>query len=295
MEDVLKIGQDRFRSRLILGSARYPNHDVMLRALQAGGADLVTVSIRRVNLDDRTGENLLSLLRRANYRLLPNTAGCYTVRDAVLTAELAREALQTDLIKLEIIADEDTLYPDAEKLLEAARQLVGKGFRVMPYSIDDPITCRKLEDIGCVAVMPLGAPIGSGMGVLNPYNLELIRSKVTVPLIVDAGIGTASDVAIAMELGCDGVLLDTAVAHARDSVLMAEAMRLACEAGRKAFLAGRIPRKSFAEASSPRQGRIETARPRGSPNRPPEPAPAKSAGGASSPAGAIAAGGKAAG
>lgn len=258
--DALKIGTETLQSRLILGSARYPNHDVLLRALKAGGAELVTVAIRRVNLDDPTGENLLSLLKKDGYRLLPNTAGCHTVRDAVLTAELAREALGTNLIKLEIIADEDTLYPDAEKLLEGARILVSKGFQVLPYCIDDPITCRKLEDAGCVAVMPLGSPIGSGMGILNPYNLNLILERVKVPVIVDAGIGTASDVAIAMEMGCAGVLVDTAVAHAKDSVLMAEAMKLAVQAGRKARLAGRIPRKYFAEASSPRHGMIGTAR-----------------------------------
>jgi len=260
MDQPLKIGSETFASRLILGSARYPNHDVMLRALRAGGAELVTVAIRRVNLNDPTGENLVSLLRRERYRLLPNTAGCYTVRDAVVTAELAREALETNLIKLEIIADEDTLYPDAEKLLEAAQILVGKGFQVLPYSIDDPITCKKLEDLGCVAVMPLGSPIGSGMGILNPYNFSIIRAKVGVPLILDAGVGTASDVALAMELGCDGVLLDTAVAHAQDPVLMAEAMRHACLAGRQARLAGRIPRKYFAEASSPGEGLIDTRR-----------------------------------
>jgi len=258
--DALQLGPETFGSRLILGSARYPNHDVLLRALKAGGAELVTVAIRRVNLDDPTGENLLSLLKKEGYRLLPNTAGCHTVRDAVLTAELAREALGTNLIKLEIIADEDTLYPDAEKLLEGARQLVAKGFQVLPYSIDDPITCKKLEDIGCVAVMPLGSPIGSGMGVLNPYNLALILGKVKVPVIVDAGIGTASDAAIAMELGCAGVLVDTAVAHAKDPVLMAEAMKLAVQAGRRARLAGRIPRKSFAEASSPKKGMIQATR-----------------------------------
>jgi thiazole synthase len=260
MDQPLKIGSETFASRLILGSARYPNHDVMLKALRAGGAELVTVAIRRVNLDDPTGENLVSLLRREKYRLLPNTAGCYTVRDAVITAELAREALETNFIKLEIIADEDTLYPDAEKLLEATQILVGKGFQVLPYCIDDPITCKKLEDLGCVAVMPLGSPIGSGMGILNPYNFTIIRSKVSVPLILDAGVGTASDAALAMELGCDGVLLDTAVAHAQDPALMAEAMRHACLGGRQAFLAGRIPRKYFAEASSPSEGKIDTRR-----------------------------------
>ena len=256
MDDALTLAGQTFRSRLILGTARYPNHNVLMKALAAGGAELVTVAIRRVNLADETVENLVSLLRKQNIRLLPNTAGCHTVRDAVVTAELAREALETDFIKLEVIADEDTLYPDAEKLLEGARILVEKGFKVMPYCTDDPIVCRKLEDLGCVAVMPLGAPIGSGMGILNRYNISLIRDAIKVPLIVDAGVGTASDVAVAMELGCDGVLLNTAVAQAKNPVLMAEAMRQACQAGRKAFLAGRIPRKFFAEASSPNSGVI---------------------------------------
>ena len=256
MNDELKIGGDTFTSRLILGTARYPNNDVLLKALAAGGAEMVTVAIRRVNLNDTTGEDVLSLLRKRKLTILPNTAGCYTVKDAVVTAELAREVLETDFIKLEIIADEDTLYPDAEKVLEGARILVEKGFKVMPYCTEDPIICRKLEDLGCVAVMPLGAPIGSGMGILNPYNITLIRNVLSVPLIVDAGVGTASDVAVAMELGCDGVLLNTAVAQAREPVMMAEAMRQACEAGRKAYLAGRIPRKFHAEASSPTQGRI---------------------------------------
>jgi len=256
MNDVLKIGEETFSSRLILGTARYPNNDVLLKALAAGGAELVTVAIRRVNLDDPTGENVISLLRKNKFRILPNTAGCYTVKDAVVTAELAREVLETDFIKLEVIADEDNLYPDSEKVLEGARVLIEKGFKVMPYCTEDPIVCKKLEDLGCVAVMPLGAPIGSGMGILNPYNISLVRNAVSVPLIVDAGVGTASDVAVAMELGCDGVLLNTAVAQARDPVLMAEAMRQACEAGRKAWLAGRIPRKYFAEASSPKEGKI---------------------------------------
>lgn len=256
MDTPLIIGGTSYGSRMILGSSRYPSNEILLQALKAGGAELVTVAIRRVNLDDPTGENVLSLLRKNNFDVLPNTAGCYTVRDAVITAELAREALETDLIKLEIIADEDTLYPDSEKVLEAARTLIDKGFRVMPYCNDDPITCRKLEDLGCVAVMPLGSPIGSGMGILNRYNISLIREKVTVPLIVDAGVGTASDVAVAMELGCDGVLLNSAVAGAKDPTLMAEAMRNAVDAGRKAYLAGRIPRKYFAEASSPESGKI---------------------------------------
>jgi thiazole synthase len=256
MNDELKIGGETFSSRLILGTARYPNNEVLLQALAAGGADMVTVAIRRVNLNDPTDENILSLLRKRNIRILPNTAGCYTVKDAVVTAELAREVLETDFIKLEVIADEDTLYPDSEKVLEAARELVQKGFKVMPYCTEDPIVCKKLEDLGCVAVMPLGAPIGSGMGILNPYNITLVRNVVTVPLIVDAGVGTASDVAVAMELGCDGVLLNSAVAQAKEPLMMAEAMRQACQAGRKAYLAGRIPRKFFAEASSPKQGRI---------------------------------------
>ncbi len=256
MDDLLRVGSKTFSSRLILGTARYPNHEVLLKALAAGGAEMVTVAIRRVNLNDTTGEDLLSLLRKHKLAILPNTAGCYTVKDAVVTAELAREALETDFIKLEIIADEDTLYPDAEKVLEGARILIEKGFQVMPYCTEDPIICKRLEDLGCVAVMPLGAPIGSGMGILNPYNISLIRNAVKVPLIVDAGVGTASDVAVAMELGCDGVLLNTAVAQAREPVMMAEAMRQACEAGRKAYLAGRVPRKFFAEASSPKDGQI---------------------------------------
>ncbi len=255
--EILRIGNRELRSRLIMGTGRFPNHDVLLKALRVSGTDLVTVAIRRIDLDDPTGETLVSLLRRENYRLLPNTAGCYTVQDAVMTAELAREALGTDLIKLEIIADEDTLYPDAEKVLEGARTLIDKGFQVMPYCTDDPIVCKKLEDLGCVAVMPLGAPIGSGMGILNPYNLALIRDKLSGPLIVDAGVGTASDAALAMELGCDGVLLNTAVAHARDPVLMATAMRQAVEAGRRAYRAGRIPRKTYAAPSSPTEGMIQ--------------------------------------
>lgn len=256
MTDELTLGGEIFTSRLILGTARYPNNDVLLKALKAGGAEMVTVAIRRVNLDDPTGENVLSLLQKNKLKILPNTAGCYTVKDAVVTAELAREVLETDFIKLEIIADEHTLYPDAEGVLEGARILVEKGFKVMPYCTEDPIICKKLEDLGCIAVMPLGAPIGSGMGILNPYNISLIRNVVSVPLIVDAGVGTASDVAVAMELGCDGVLLNSAVAQSREPVMMAEAMRQACEAGRKAFLAGRIPRKFHAEASSPNAGRI---------------------------------------
>jgi thiazole synthase len=250
-----KLAGRSLRSRLIVGTARYPSLDVMARSLAASGAEMVTVAIRRVNLKDSHDGSVLDLVR-GRYTLLPNTAGCYTARDAVLTAELAREALETDLVKLEVIGDDRTLFPDVEQLLAAAGELVRLGFTVLPYCNDDPITCRKLEDLGCAAVMPLGAPIGSGMGIQNPYNLRIIREVVSVPVIVDAGVGTASDVAVAMELGCDGVLLNTAIAGARHPVKMAEAMRKACEAGRLAFEAGRIPRKLFATASSPLEGMI---------------------------------------
>lgn len=255
-QDPLILAGVSFRSRLILGTARYPSADVMLRALKASGTEMVTVAVRRVKVGTETGEDLYSLLRMAGYRILPNTAGCYTAKEAVLTAELAREALSTDWVKLEVIGDDKTLFPDVQELLSAAAALVKEGFVVLPYCNDDPITCRKLEDLGCAAVMPLGAPIGSGMGIRNPYNIQIIRERARVPVIVDAGVGTASDVAIAMELGCDGVLLNTAVARARRPVLMAEAMRKAAEAGRAAYLAGRIPVKLYAEASSPMEGRI---------------------------------------
>ena len=243
-----------YHSRLLLGSARYPSRHVLLEALAASGTQLVTVALRRVGA---AGEgNLYDALRAEGYELLPNTAGCYTARDAVLTAELAREALATDRIKLEVIADDETLLPDVAGLLDAARTLVERGFTVLPYTNDDPVTAAKLEDLGCAAVMPLGAPIGSGLGIRNPHNIELIRHRASVPVIVDAGVGTASDVAVAFELGCDAVLLNTAVARARAPVEMARAMRHAAEAGRGAFRAGRIPRKFFGEASSPLEGRI---------------------------------------
>lgn len=245
------------RSRLLLGTGRYPSRQVLLDALEASGTELVTVAIRRVGLGGG-GDSLYEALRARGLHLLPNTAGCFTARDAVLTAELAREALGTDRVKLEVIADEDTLLPDVEGLLAAARDLVRRGFRVLPYTSDDPVTARKLEDLGCAAVMPLGAPIGSGLGIRNPHNIELIRSRARVPVVVDAGVGTASDVTIAFELGCDAVLLNTAVARARDPVRMARAMRHAAEAGREAFLAGRMPRKYYAEASSPTEGRVRT-------------------------------------
>jgi thiazole synthase len=253
----LVIAGRAFRSRLFLGSAQYPNRQVMLDSLEASGAEAVTVALRRVSVE-RGAENLYELLKE-RYFLLPNTAGCYTARDAVLTAELAREALGTDWIKLEVIGDDETLFPDVEQLLSAAAELVAKGFVVLPYCNDDPVTARKLQDIGCAAVMPLGAPIGSGMGIRNPYNIEIIRDLCQVPVIVDAGVGTASDAALAMELGCDGVLMNSAIARARDPVRMAAAMRHAVEAGRLAFEAGRIPRRLYAQASTPSEGLATTA------------------------------------
>ncbi len=252
----LVIAGKEFTSRLIVGSARFPNPQVMLDALEASGTEIVTVAIRRVNLKDASAENILNLIDRKKYFVLPNTAGCYTAKEAVLTAQLAREALETNWVKLEVIGDDETLFPDVPELLRAAEQLLRDGFVVLPYCNDDPITCRKLADMGCAAVMPLGAPIGSGMGIRNPYNIQIIRDMVNVPLIVDAGVGTASDVAIAMELGADGVLLNTAIAGAQHPVKMANAMRLAVEAGRLAYEAGRIPRKLYATPSSPVEGVI---------------------------------------
>ena len=254
--DEFKIADRVFKSRLIMGTARYPNPQIMLDSLEAGGTELVTVAIRRVKLDDPDEENVFNLLDRRKYTILPNTAGCYTAKEAVLTAHLAREALGTNWIKLEVIGDDETLFPDVPELLKAAEELVHQGFVVLPYCNDDPITCKKLSDMGCAAVMPLGAPIGSGMGIRNPYNLIIIRSSIEVPMIVDAGVGTASDAAVAMELGADGVLLNTAVAQAQHPVDMARAMRLAIEAGRLAFGAGRIPRRLYATASSPPDGLI---------------------------------------
>lgn len=258
-DDVLDIGDRTFSSRLIVGTSRYPNPQVMLDALEATGTELVTVAIRRVNVEDPAPESHLDLIQKGGYQVLPNTAGCYTAREAVLTARLAREALGTDLIKLEVIGDDETLMPDVEQLLDAAKTLVEDGFTVLAYANDDPITCRKLADLGCAAVMPLGSPIGSGMGIVNPYNLRIIRETVEdTPLIVDAGIGTASDAVTAMELGYDGILLNTAIAQAQHPVEMAHAIRLAVEAGRRAHRAGRIPRRLYAEASSPMEGRVGT-------------------------------------
>ena len=254
--DEFKIADRVFRSRLILGTARYPNPQTMLDSLEASGTELVTVAIRRVKLDDPDEENVFNLLDRKKYTILPNTAGCYTAKEAVLTAHLAREALGTNWIKLEVIGDDETLFPDVPELLKAAEELLHQGFVVLPYCNDDPITCKKLSDMGCAAVMPLGAPIGSGMGIRNPYNLIIIRDSIDVPMIVDAGVGTASDAAVAMELGADGVLLNTAVAQAKHPIDMARAMRLAIEAGRLACRAGRIPRRLYATASSPLDGMV---------------------------------------
>lgn len=253
-DDPFTIADRTFASRVMIGTAGYPNQQVMLDALDASGAEIVTMSIRRVSLEGYA-ESMLDLLGD-RFHLLPNTAGCATVRDAVLTAQLAREAIETNWVKLELIGDRDTLYPDAEQLVEAAAQLVADGFTVLPYSNDDPVTAQKLADVGCAAVMPLGSPIGSGMGICNPYNIELICGRSPVPVILDAGIGSASDAVQAMELGCAAVLVNTAVAKAHDPVRMAAALRDAVSAGRGARLAGRIPRRRHAEASSPRLGLI---------------------------------------
>lgn len=254
MQDTLLVlGGKEFRSRLIVGTGKYPSFEVMKEAITASGAQLVTVAIRRVNLPG-TGESLLDHIDTSRYTLLPNTAGCYTADEAVRTAYLAREAGLGELIKLEVIGDSRTLFPDVQGLLEATKTLVREGFTVLPYTNDDPVVAQKLQDAGAAAVMPLGAPIGSGLGLRNPYNIKIILENVTVPVIVDAGVGTASDAAIAMELGCDGVLMNTAIAGARDPVAMATAMRMAVEAGRLAFKAGRIPKKLYATASSPIEG-----------------------------------------
>jgi thiazole synthase len=259
--DAWTIGTLTLQSRVLLGSSRYPSMQVMLDSLEASGTELVTVALRRVRAGDDGGENLYALLKQRNLHILPNTAGCYTAKEAVLTAELGREALETDLVKLEVIADDETLLPDPEELLAAARELVKRGFVVLPYTNDDPVTAQRLEDIGCAAVMPLAAPIGTGLGIRNPHNLELIVGRAHVPVIVDAGIGTASDAALAFELGCDGMLLNTAVSRAQDPVRMASAMKHAAIAGREAYLAGRMPKQFLAEASSPFEGRVGAPHP----------------------------------
>jgi thiazole synthase len=245
-----------FRSRLIVGTGKYPSNAVMAHAHEASGADMVTVAVRRVNITDRSRESLLDFIDPTRMFILPNTAGCYTADEAVRTAHLAREAGLSNWVKLEVIGDERTLFPDNEALIDATRRLVRDGFVVLPYTNDDPIACRKLEDAGAAAVMPLGAPIGSGLGIQNVNNMRIIREFARVPMIVDAGVGTASDAALAMELGADGVLMNTAIAGATEPVAMAAAMKHAVVAGRLALLAGRIPRKMYASASSPVEGLV---------------------------------------
>jgi thiazole synthase len=253
--DPLVIAGRELRSRLLLGTGGFRSLETLAAAIEASGTQLVTVALRRIDPGQRG--SIVDVLEAAGVDLLPNTAGCFTARDAVLTARLAREAFGTDWVKLEVIGDERTLLPDAPALLEAAEELVDDGFTVLPYTNDDPILARRLEDVGCAAVMPLGSPIGSGQGILNPYNLRLIRERAGVPVILDAGVGTASDATLAMELGCDAVLCATAVSRAEDPVAMARAIRLATEAGRLAHRAGRIPRRLYAQASTPEDGRAE--------------------------------------
>ena len=257
MKDPFVLAGKEYRSRLIVGTGKYRDFEETRRAVQASGAEIVTVAVRRVNITDPNQENLLDYLDPKKYTILPNTAGCYTAEEAVRTARLAREAGIGTLVKLEVIGDPKTLFPDVPATIEAAKILTKDGFAVLPYVTDDPIACKRLEDVGCPAVMPLAAPIGSGLGIRNPYNLQIILEQSQVPVIVDAGVGTASDAAVALELGCDAVLMNTAIAGAKDPILMAEAMRLGIEAGRKAFLAGRIGKKLYATASSPTDQMIE--------------------------------------
>jgi thiazole synthase len=251
----MRLAGRELSSRLILGTGGFTSHDVLAGAIEASGTELVTVAVRRI--DPHARGSLVDVLNAAGVELLPNTAGCFTARDAVTTARLAREAFETDLVKLEVIGDERTLLPDLAELLAAAEELVDDGFTVLPYTNDDPILARRLEDAGCAAVMPLGSPIGSGMGIANPYNLSLIVESAKVPVILDAGIGTASDAAQAMELGCDGILCASAISRAQDPVAMARAIRAAVEAGRLALEAGRIPRRRYAQPSSPSEGLAE--------------------------------------
>jgi len=254
--DPLVIAGRSFQSRLIVGTGKYPSNPVMVQAHEASGAEMITVAVRRVNISDRSRESLLDYIDTSRYTLLPNTAGCYTADEAVRTARLAREAGLSHWVKLEVIGDEKTLFPDNEALLDATRVLVKEGFVVLPYTTDDPVVCRKLEDAGAAAVMPLGAPIGSGLGIQNTNNIRIIREFARVPLIVDAGVGTASDAALAMELGADAVLMNTAIAGAQNPVAMAEAMKLAVRAGRLAYSSGRIARRMYANASSPVEGLV---------------------------------------
>lgn len=256
MKDPLIIADKAYQSRLLVGTGKYRDMAQTKAAIEASGAEIVTVAVRRTNLAASKGENLQDVLTPAHYTYLPNTAGCYSAVEAVRTLRLARELGGWTLVKLEVIGDKKTLYPDVVETLEAAKLLVKEGFQVMAYTNDDPLTARKLEEIGCVAVMPLAAPIGSGLGIQNALNIQFIIENAKVPVLVDAGVGTASDAAIAMELGCDGVLMNTAIAEAQNPVLMAESMKLAVEAGRKAYLAGRMPKRSYASASSPETGKL---------------------------------------
>ena len=252
-----RIGDLELNSRLIIGSGKFRSFAENRAALDAGGCEMTTVAVRRVDMTKREHGSLLDAIPPDRFHIIPNTAGCYTADEAVATARLARELLDTNLLKLEVIGDSRTLFPDTAATIEAAKILVAEGFTVLPYITDDPVACQRLEDAGCLAVMPLAAPIGSGLGIRNPHNIKLILDNVSVPVIVDAGVGTASDAAIAMELGCTAVLMNTGIAGARQPVLMAEAMRLAVDAGRKAFLAGRMPRRDYANASSPTTKLIE--------------------------------------
>ncbi len=265
LDTPLVVGKYTLQSRLIVGTGKYASFGLMQQCLDASGTDCVTVAVRRVKLDGPKEENLLSFLDESRYRILPNTAGCFTAQDAIRTAHLSREALNTDLVKLEVLSDPKTLLPDPLGTLAASEQLVKEGFTVLVYTSDDPVMARHLAGVGVASVMPAGSPIGSGQGVLNPNNLriilETVRDEFRIPVIVDAGVGTASDVAIAMELGADGVLLNTGIAHARDPLRMAHAMKAGVRAGRLAHLAGRIPRKLYANASSPMEGRIQSAQP----------------------------------
>ena len=262
MSDSLVIAGRSFSSRLVVGTGKYPSHEIMQAAHEASGTQMVTVAVRRVDLNARGAASLMSWIDRSKIFLLPNTAACYTAEDAVRTARLAREAGLSNWIKLEVIGDEETLFPDNAALIDATRTLVAEGFVVLPYTNDDPVACRRLEEAGAAAVMPLGAPIGSGLGIQNPNNLAIIKERAGVPVIVDAGVGTASDAAIAMELGADGVLMNTAIAGAADPVLMAGAMKRAVEAGRMAYRAGRIPRRRYGSASSPVEGLVTPGAPR---------------------------------
>ncbi len=256
LNDPLIIDGKMFKSRLMIGTGKYKDHQQTREAIEASGAEIVTFAVRRTNIGQRAGdENLLDVISPKKYTLLPNTAGCYTAQDAVRTCKLARELLDGhNLVKLEVLGDEKTLYPNITETLIAAEELINDGFKVMVYTSDDPLIAQRLEQMGCVAVMPLGAPIGSGLGLRNPYNIRLILENAQVPIIVDAGVGTPSDATVAMELGCQGVLMNTAIAHANDPVLMAQAMREAIQAGRNGYLAGRMPRKLYASASSPIDG-----------------------------------------